>query len=284
MLTIFKKFILFVCCIPNTYFITTPLENLKLNNMENLQKNSYTTLAIILSVGFIIGAFILSSTWRKVASSNVTIAVTGSASKQIKSDLGIWEGSFANESASMTDAYAKLQESNIKVKNYLISFGFPEDKIIFSSINTRSLYESKSKNDMFGTGDVTTGKVIGYSLSQNVSVESQDVDKIDKLSRTVTELINQGIAINSESPKFLYTKLSDLKIEMIGLASQDAKVRAEQIAKATGNSVGDVRSSKTGVIQINAKNSTEVSDYGVNDVSSLEKTITAVVNVSFSLD
>lgn len=254
--------------------------------MDNTQRNNYTIFAVILAVGFIIGAMIISGTWRKVASSNVTIAVTGSASKQIKSDLGIWEGSFSNESASMTDAYAKLQETNSKVKSYLVSFGFPEDKIVFSSISTRTLYESKNKSpmDMYGSGDVASGKIIGYNLSQNVSVESQDVEKIDKLSRMITELINQGIAINSQAPKFLYTKLSDLKIEMIGLASQDAKTRAEQIAKATGNSIGDVRSSKTGVMQVNAKNSTEVSDYGINDTSSLEKTITAVVNVSFSID
>jgi len=251
--------------------------------MESPYKNNFTLVAVIWAIGFIAAALIISSTWRKVASNNVTIAVTGSASKQIKSDLGIWDGTFANESSSMTDAYAKLKESNVKVKNYLVSFGFPEDKIVFSSINTRTLYEGKAKNDMYGLGEVSTGKVIGYSLSQSVSVESQDVDKIEKLARTVTELINQGIAISSQSPRFMYTKLSDLKIEMIGLASQDAKIRAEQIAKATGNSVGDVRSSKTGVMQINAKNNTEVSDYGMNDVSSLEKTITSVVNVSFSL-
>jgi hypothetical protein len=254
--------------------------------MDNTQRNNYTIFAAILAVGFIIGAMIISGTWRKVASSNVTIAVTGSASKQIKSDLGIWEGTFSNESASMTDAYAKLKETNSKVKSYLVSFGFPEDKIVFSSISTRTLYESKNKSpmDLYGSGDVASGKIIGYNLSQNVSVESADVDKIDKLSRMITELINQGIAINSQAPKFLYTKLSDLKIEMIGLASQDAKTRAEQIAKATGNSIGDVRSSRTGVMQVNAKNSTEVSDYGINDTSSLEKTITAVVNVSFSID
>jgi len=252
--------------------------------MENSSKNNYLIFAVILSIGFIIGAMIISGTWRKVASSNVTIAVTGSASKQIKSDLGIWEGTFTNESSSVTDAYAKLQESNTKIKNYLISFGFTEDMIVFSSINTNTLYETKSKTDMFIPDEEKSGKVIGYRLSQKVTVESAEVDKIDKLSRTVTELINQGVAINSEPPRFLYTKLSDLKVEMIGLAAQDAKIRAEQIAKATDNKVGDVRSSKTGVIQINAKNSTEVSDYGVNDVTSLEKTITAVVSVSFSLE
>ncbi len=252
--------------------------------MENQSRNNYLPFAVILAIGFIIAAFIISGTWKKVASSNVTIAVTGSASKEIKSDLGIWDGSFSNESPSMTDAYAKLLETNSKVKNYLVSFGFPEEKIVFSSINTTELYEQKSRGEMYMGESYSTGKVIGYRLTQNVMVESQEVEMIDRLSRTVTELINQGISINSNPPRFLYTKLSDLKIEMIGLAAQDAKTRAEQIAKATGNSVGDVRSSKTGVIQINAKNSTEVSDYGVNDVSSLEKTITAVVNVSFSLD
>ena len=252
--------------------------------MENQSRNNYLPFAVILAIGFIIAAFIISGTWKKVASSNVTIAVTGSASKEIKSDLGIWDGSFSNESPSMTDAYAKLLETNSKVKNYLVSFGFPEEKIVFSSINTTELSEQKSRGEMYMGERYSTGKVRGYRLTQNVMVESQEVEMIDRLSRTVTELINQGISINSNPPRFLYTKLSDLKIEMIGLAAQDAKTRAEQIAKATGNSVGDVRSSKTGVIQINAKNSTEVSDYGVNDVSSLEKTITAVVNVSFSLD
>ncbi|MDD5360529.1 MAG: SIMPL domain-containing protein [Ignavibacteria bacterium] len=256
--------------------------------MDNTSRNNYLYIATILALGLMFTGIIISNTWKKVARSNVTINVTGSASKQIKSDLGIWHGGFSNESPVMTDAYAKLKESNTKIKNYLVSFGFTEDKIKFSAINTTTLYEpTKGGNPgsyYEGAGSTQSGKILGYRLTQDVSVESADVDKIDKLSREVTELINQGIAINSVPPSFLYTKLSDLKIEMIGLASQDAKVRAEQIAKATGDKVGEVRSSKTGVMQVNAKNSSEVSDYGMNDTSSLEKTITSVVNVTFSIE
>ncbi|HWQ82809.1 MAG TPA: SIMPL domain-containing protein [Ignavibacteria bacterium] len=256
--------------------------------MENNSRYSiYIIISSVLALSFICAALVISTTWKKVARSNVTINVTGSASKQIKSDLGIWNGGFSNESPSMTDAYAKLKESNTKIKSYLVSFGFAEEKIKFSAINTTTLYEpvkGVNTGGYYDGGTTSSGKILGYRLSQNVSVESEDVDKIDKLSREVTELINQGISINSEPPRFLYTKLSDLKIEMIGLASQDAKVRAEQIAKATGDKVGEVRSSKTGVMQVNAKNSTEVSDYGINDTSSLEKTITAVVNVTFSIE
>jgi uncharacterized protein len=254
--------------------------------MEN--KNNYLSIALILALGLVIAAFVMSNTWKKVSRGSVTITVTGSASKDIKSDLGIWEGSFSNQSISLTDAYAKLQESHNKVKNYLLSKGFSDDKIKFTAISTTTLYESKggNENNYGGYTPKTSsgGKVIGYRLSQDVSIESNDVDKIDLLSREATELINQGIEINSNPPKFLYTKLGDLKIEMIGLASQDAKNRAEQIAKSTGDKVGEVRSSKTGVMQVNAKNDTQVSDYGMNDNSSLEKTITAVVNVSFSIE
>ena len=121
-------------------------------------------------------------------------------------------------------------------------------------------------------------------MHMDVTVESGDVDMIDRLSRESSDLIFQGIDFNSYSPEFLYTKLADLKVEMIGLASENAKIRAEQIAKSTDNEIGEVRSSRMGVIQINAKNSTDVSDYGINDTSSLEKTIRAVVSVSFSID
>ena len=243
----------------------------------NEKKSSFIYLGLILAVGFIIGEVIIGSTWRKVSRGNVTITVTGSASKEIRSDLAEWSIDYVAEAPTLTDAYAKLQVNSNKVKAYLVSKGISADKLKFSSIGTTTIYVHNDKG-------VQTDQVAKYKLSQDVSVESNEVDKIDQLSREATELINQGVEVNSRSPQFLYTKISELKIEMIGLASKDAKVRAEQIASSTNNKIGEVRSSKMGVIQINSKNSTDVSDYGVNDVSSLEKTITAVVSMSFSIE
>ncbi|MBS1552692.1 MAG: SIMPL domain-containing protein [Bacteroidetes bacterium] len=242
--------------------------------MEN--KRSYTFASLLLAAGFIIGALIISGTWRYVSRSNATITVTGSVSKDIKSDYAIWRGSFSSESSTLQDAYQKLKESNEKVTSYLLSKGFQKEKLIMSAINTTTLYVNNAQG-------YPTNQISGYRLSQDVSTESNEVEKIDRLSRESTELINEGIEINSLPPEYLYTKLSDLKVELIGLASKDAKERAEQIAKSTDNSIGEVRSSKMGVIQINAKNSTEISDYGMNNTSSIDKTITVVVNMSFSI-
>ncbi|RPI17683.1 MAG: SIMPL domain-containing protein [Ignavibacteriae bacterium] len=245
--------------------------------MNDNNRGILIPFAVILALGFIIGAVIIGNTWKNVSRGNVTITVTGSAQKEIRSDLATWNATFSNEGGDMQETYAMLQISNNKVKDYLVSKGFPADKLVFSSINTTVLHPKNAQG-------YATDEVSGYRLSQDVSLESNDVDKVDLLSREVTELINQDVEISSNPPQFFYTKLSDLKVEMIGLASKDAKTRAEQIANSTDNEIGEVRSSRMGVIQINAKNSTDISDYGMNDVSSLDKTITAVVSVSFSIE
>jgi uncharacterized protein len=110
------------------------------------------------------------------------------------------------------------------------------------------------------------------------------VQKIAGIAREATELINQGILIESSAPKYYYTKIGDLKIEMLGEAAKDAKERAERIASSTGNSIGSVKSAKMGVLQITAADSTDVSDYGVFDTTTIEKDMTAVVNVSFAVN
>ena len=115
-------------------------------------------------------------------------------------------------------------------------------------------------------------------------MRSNDVGRIGQIAREATELINQGILIESQAPKYYYTQIGDLKIEMLGEAAKDAKERAQRIALSTGNTIGSVRSAKMGVLQITAADSTDVSDYGVYDTSTIEKDMTAVVNVSFAVD
>jgi hypothetical protein len=45
-----------------------------------------------------------------------------------------------------------------------------------------------------------------------------------------------------------------------------------------------VRDAKTGVFQITSRNSTDVSDWGIYDTSSIDKDITAVVSVTFGIE
>jgi hypothetical protein len=238
--------------------------------------NAGFALAVALVLSAIIGSWAII----RVKSRDQTIVVTGSARKRIKSDLVIWHAGVSYEATQLADAYKSLSNDVPRVKQYLIAKGIPENEITISSITSQTLH-AKSAD---GEGGEDSGRITGYSLKQELEVRSTDVDKIEKLAREATELINQGILIESNAPEYHYTKLGDLKIEMLSEAAKDAKARAQQIASSTGSSIGSMRSARMGVLQITPADSNDVSGEGMNDTSSLDKDITAVVNVTFAVD
>ena len=231
----------------------------------------------VLALGLVIASAIGGWSFVKGRRADQSVTVTGSARKRIRSDLVIWKAAVTYQAPVLADAYRSLSENVPRVKSYLVGKGIPENQITISAISSQTLRNRTPDGE-------ETGQVTGYSLRQELEVRSNDVDKIAQIAREATELINQGILIESLSPEFHYTKLGDLKIEMLSEAAKDAKVRAEQIAKSTGSSIGSVRSARMGVLQITPADSNEVSGEGMNDVSSLEKDITAVVNVAFAVD
>ena len=247
--------------------------------MEDTKRNNqvWVMVAAILSLGLIISAWLLSSSLVKVKTATNTITVTGSAKQQIKSDLAEWNGSFSTQSPQLMTAYTQLTESQKKVKAYLQAAGIAEKDIVFSSINTNIKYV------MLPNG-MASNQIETYQLSQSVQIKSKEVDKITDLSRKATELINQGVEFQSNPPQYYYTKLADLKIEMLSRATKDAYKRAEQIADNAGSKVGALRSARMGVFQITPPYSNDISDYGTNDTWSLEKEITAVMNCEFAIE
>lgn len=233
--------------------------------------------SVVVALGLVIATMIGGSFFVKGKRGDQTITVTGSARKRIKSDLVIWRAAVSYQAPVLADAYRSLSESVPRVKAYLVGKGIPENQITISSISSQTLHGKESDGS-------ETSEITGYSLRQELSVRSNDVDKIEKIAREATELINQGILIESMPPEYSYTQLGSLKIEMLAEAAKDAKVRAEQIAQSTGSSIGSVRTARMGVLQITAADSNEVSDSGMNDTSSIEKDITAVVNIGFAVD
>jgi len=234
-------------------------------------------LGITLALGLIISTLIISNTVTRVKLANQTITVKGYAERRIKSDLIVWKGLFTVRGAKLTEAYALLNRDLSLVKEYLVSKGVLENDIIVSSIKTRTFYGRDEQGR-------PTDQIAGYELEQQVEIRSNEVEKISGIAREATELINKGVRFQSLEPQYFYTKLSDLKIEILAEATKDARQRAEQLAINSGCKVGSLRSASMGVLQITKAYSTEVSDYGIYDTSSLEKDVKAVVTFSFSID
>jgi hypothetical protein len=66
-------------------------------------------------------------------------------------------------------------------------------------------------------------------------------------------------------------------------ASADARARAEKIAHSTGCKLGVLRDAQMGVLQVTRPDSTETSDYGMYDTSTIEKDVQAVVTATFRI-
>jgi uncharacterized protein len=205
------------------------------------------------------------------------ITVTGSANKQITSDYVVWQASVTVRDPELSKGYKRLAADLDKVKQYLVAKGLREQDLIIPQVVTEQLY----KKDEHGND---TNEFMDNRFTQLIEVRSEDVAKLTQVSREITELIDQGVQLNSEAPEYMYRKLDELKLEMLAQATENAKERAENMAKATGNRIGAIRSAKMGVFQITPSTSTDVADMGINDTSSLEKRISAVVTASFAID
>ena len=247
-------------------------------NSERISRiHSNFWLGVCLAIGMIVSTIIVSNMVKTVKLANQTITVKGYAEKSIRSDLIVWKGSFTSRSSQIKEAYRLLSSDLSKVREYLTSKGMPEDQIIVSSINTRNIYGRDKEGR-------PTDEIVGYELFQEIEIRSNDVDKVTNIARESTELIEKGVLFHSNPPQYFYTKLSDLKIEMVAEATKDARERAEQLAINSGCEIGSLRSASMGVFQITRAYSTEISGYGIYDTSSLEKDIKAVVTASFSID
>jgi uncharacterized protein len=219
-----------------------------------------------------------------------TLAVTGSARKAILSDLVTWNGSVTVKDTNLVQAYDALKVGADKVKQFLVTNGIPETNITLSAINTLRRFHQDiipaSASNSGGSSHptvITTDKVESYTLSQSISVSSTDMEKVPWASRAVTSLLKDGVEIDSGTPSYLYTKLSELKINMLAEATKDATARAGQIVENARGHLGKLVEARMGVMQINPKGVSATSAEGNNDTTSYEKEITAVVSVKFEV-
>ena len=236
---------------------------------------------IIIGLAIVITAFVLSGAYKNRNQKSNTISVTGLGEKDFVSDLIVWSGSFVKKNTDLKSAYSDLNKDQESIKNYLVTNGVNEKNIIFSAVDIDKEFTDNYDNNGRRISSVFTG----YRLTQSVQIESNEVDKVEDISRQVTELINSGIEFYSNQPQYYYTKLSKLKIEMIAEATKDANVRAEKIAENAGGELGKLKNANMGVFQIVAQNSSEEYSWGGSfNTSSKRKTATITVKLDYEVE
>jgi len=237
------------------------------------------TTAIIIGISAIIAFYIIGTAYKYRSTTMETIVVTGLAEKDFNSDLIVWSGSYSRKSMDLKSAYATLKADENAIRTYLGKKGISNNEMVFSSVVINKEFSPR----LDGNGRNIGQEFNGYNLLQTVKVESANVDKVDMISREATELIENGIEFSSSAPLFYNTKLNQVKMELLGKASADAKARAETIAQNAGSSLGKLKKATMGVFQITGKNSNEDYSYGgAFNTSSRNKTGSITIKMEFA--
>lgn len=241
------------------------------------ENKGLVTFGVVLALGMIITGSVASNTYFKVKTADNTINVTGSAQKVIDSDSARWSANFNRTVAAdqLKDGSVQIKKDLDAVVDYLTKNGVKKEQITIYPVTVYPNYESNN----YGS----TGRVSGYNVGQQITVESNNVENLTSIAQGSTSLLSQGIVFSSQPVEYYYSKLDDLKIEMLGAATDNAKQRAEAISEKSGADLGGLKAASMGVFQITPVNSTDVSDYGVFDTTAIKKRITAVVRTTFSV-
>jgi hypothetical protein len=251
-----------------------------MDSRKVLQSTKGYIPVVIMALALIITAAIFAGAYKSKFKKQVAISVTGLAEKSFASDLIVWRGEYQRKSLDLKTAYGLIKNDETNVRQYLTSNHIADNECVFSSISIEKEFDTKRDEQ----GKQISSVFAGYKLTQTVTVESKVIEKVELVSREVTKLIESGIEISSLEPSYFYTKLSELKIDLLAKASADGRKRAETIAENSGGSLGKVLKADMGVFQITAPNSNEDFSYGgAFNTSSKNKKASITIRMNFAV-
>lgn len=245
--------------------------------MSNDEREKSITLIIasfVLALAIGLGLNQVGSGFASRSSEGIT--VTGSARIDAKADKAVWTLNAEQVASTISESVKKVEATTTAVTQYLTDGGVESNLIELGSV-------SAYPQEEFANGN-STGRILNYRASRSITVRSDDVELVAKLSNQIGSLLQSGISVTNYGPQFYVSKLSQLRPELLKEAMRDAQVRAEAIVEATGGSVGSVLSVRSGPFQVTSPDSVDTSSGGFYDTQTIDKTITSTVSVVFKVD
>ena len=239
------------------------------------KSRSITVIAASLIMALALGGGLVKVGAGFAARTDNGITVTGSAKTTATADNVVWTLNVALSSQLVADAVKKVGSDVDAVSAYLTKGGIPASALTLGAVSTYANEEWQNGNN--------TGRILSYRASRDITVRTTDVQLVYKLSQGLGSLLQSGVNVNNYGPQYYISTLPDLRPQLLEEAMLDAKTRAVAITKAVGGSVGAVQSVKSGVFQVTTPDSTMVSDGGAYDTSTIEKTVTSTVSVTFAV-
>lgn len=224
----------------------------------------------IVGGALIVAAAIGSYTFYAVRSLDNVLTVTGSAKQAVTADTAKWSLTVTRTvgEEGISNGYTQLARDTTAVLAFLKQNGVLDERVTTQPAVMDEMYRGE-------------GYPRQFNVRQTIVIQGPEVDTIEGLSKRVSELSAKGIFVSGNWLEFYVSTLPELRVSLLGAAVEDARARAEEIAKAGGQSVGSLKAASSGVVQVLAPNSIDVSDYGQYDTQSKEKEVMVTARATF---
>ena len=227
--------------------------------------------ALILGGAVVIGLIAVGSGLAKRNADGIT--VTGSARTAVTADRAVWRIDAYAQADQVAGAVTEVDRSLAAVDAFLRAGGLSDEHITVDGLSTNVNYR--------WTDQGMTSEIMSFSASRTLTVRSDDVELIDRLNRTFGSVLETGVNLTNYRPEYLISDLTTLRPQLQASAVADAVTRAEAMLSVVGGEIEAVVSIRSGPLQISAPDSVDVSDYGMYDTTTISKTVTATVAVTF---
>lgn len=242
-----------------------------------MAKVNYKVLYCVLGcmIGPALGGYFIGKAIEHFKSNDRVVIVKGLSEKEVKSDLAIWTINYKNSENDLSLLDGKMALDKAAIESFLVTSGFTKDEI--SAGNTDIV--DKASREYNSPGDDRTAR---YIMTGKITLRTAKVDSVLPAQERISQLIQGGVIV-SGSPSFYYTKLLEVRPQMIAEATKNARLSATQFADDSGCKVGTIRTANQGVFSISSKDSL-MNDSNYSDLSSVDKKIRVVSTITFSLD
>jgi hypothetical protein len=246
-----------------------------------MENRNILAVTVVIIIGFIICSIILGRSLQRFKTEDRIVSVKGFSEREVKSDLVVWTIRTRVANNDLSDGSKSIEEAKNKVIDFLLRNTIKESDIIQKDLVVN---DKKAQEYVNPTGDSYR-----FVIDKIIQVRSSEVDNVQKVSRMTDELLKAGVVISARneyegSVKFFFTKLNEIKPEMLSEATRNAKKAAEEFAKESNTKLGNLKKATQGLFTIIDRDNylSGQTEYGMSG-SDLYKKVRVVVNVDYSI-
>ena len=220
------------------------------DSSSGLTPNRTTTGTLFLGLGIFLGlavlGYMLSSAAIAYRELDRTVTVKGLSVREFPADVVIWPIQFTVADNDLAELYSRIDKNAALINQFLIDKDIAEESI---SLSAPAIID-KSAQQYGGSAPAP----FRYTATQTVTVYSTAIDRVRSVKAALSELGKQGIVFNASNyehqTEYLFTRLNEVKPEMIEEATHHARNAALKFADDSASSLGKIKTAAQGQFSI----------------------------------